>query len=600
MENPSEMNQEIIGSRKGDYEVLELLGTGGMGRVFKVRNVFSDRIEAMKVLLPNTADQKILADRFVREIKVLAGLHHPNIAELRTALTINNELVMIMEYVEGATLAARIHQGAIPYGQALGYIEQVLSALSYAHKQHIIHRDIKPSNMMLTPEGVVKLMDFGIAQRADQGDLTRTNTTVGSFAYMSPEQIKAEAVDGRSDLYSVGVSLYEMVTGQRPFPSETAFAALQAHLQTPPKPPVELRPDLPEAISQLILMAIAKDPAARFQTADAFAAALQSVKPNVAGTAAGIPVPAAATARSAAAGSGGGTGTPATKIASTSAAPGSVVQAIPMPPAAKTHRGLYITLGAVIVFAVLAAAAVVPRHVKTAPVKKQNTASVPTTAPQPVTTPATPAASATADTSGATIPATSGGAPGTNAPTETQPANPATGTTSSPPASPVTQPATGARPAAAEPSSGPAQPTAEAKPTAPTQSTPHARTRPRSAPAASQAGSAPSAPAASESNAAASPQPAAPDPAQVQALDLENDQLSSRASAVNASLDTLQKQQEAQGLGLRGDIVASQQRMEAYLQKAQAAIQAQDTTVARKYLDLAAVEVEKIEKFLGR
>jgi serine/threonine protein kinase len=189
MENPSEMHQETIGSRKGDYEILELLGTGGMGRVFKVRNIFSDRIEAMKVLLPNTADQKILVDRFLREIKVLAGLPHPNMAELRTALTTNNDLVMIMEYVEGTTLAARIQKGAIPYGQALGYIEQMLSALSYAHKQHIIHRDIKPSNMMLTPEGVVKLMDFGIAQRADQGDLTRTNTTVGSFAYMSPEQI---------------------------------------------------------------------------------------------------------------------------------------------------------------------------------------------------------------------------------------------------------------------------------------------------------------------------------------------------------------------------------------------------------------------------
>ncbi len=192
MENPSQMNQDVVGTRRGDYEILGLLGAGGMGQVFKVRNVLSGRIEAMKVLLPNLADQKDLADRFMREIKVLAGLHHPNIAELRTALTIDNQLVMIMEYVEGATLAARIQQGAIPYGQALGYIDQVLGALGYAHQQHIVHRDIKPSNMMLTPSGVVKLMDFGIAQRGDQGDLTKTNTTVGSYAYMSPEQIKGE------------------------------------------------------------------------------------------------------------------------------------------------------------------------------------------------------------------------------------------------------------------------------------------------------------------------------------------------------------------------------------------------------------------------
>jgi serine/threonine protein kinase len=129
MENPSQMNQDVVGTRRGDYEILGLLGAGGMGQVFKVRNVLSGRIEAMKVLLPNLADQKDLADRFMREIKVLAGLHHPNIAELRTALTIDNQLVMIMEYVEGATLAARIQQGAIPYGQALGYLDQVLAAL---------------------------------------------------------------------------------------------------------------------------------------------------------------------------------------------------------------------------------------------------------------------------------------------------------------------------------------------------------------------------------------------------------------------------------------------------------------------------------------
>src|SRR5215469_9624397 len=569
MENPSEMHQETIGSRKGDYEILELLGTGGMGRVFKVRNIFSDRIEAMKVLLPNTADQKILADRFIREIKVLAGLHHPNIAELRTALTINNELVMIMEYVEGTTLAARIQKGAIPYGQALGYIEQMLSALSYAHKQHIIHRDIKPSNMMLTPEGVVKLMDFGIAQRVDQGDLTRTNTTVGSFAYMSPEQIRGETVDARSDLYSVGISLYEMVTGQRPFPSETAFAALQAHLETPPRPPTELRPDLPVAVSELILMAIAKDPAARFQSAEALAAALRSVKPTAAATVAAIPVPVAGAARVAAAASGGVTAGPGTKAVS-AAGQASAGQAVPMPPsaAAKTHRGLYITLGAVIVFAVLAAAAVVPRHVRTASLKKQSGTSVAAPAPQPA--PATaPGATQSAEGS-APAPATNAMAPKANAPTETQP-------------------------------SASTRPTAEVKPNPPTQPGPRARTHPRSAPALSQAVSEPSASGASgQSNAEASPQPGAADPAQLQALDLESDQLSSRASAVNTSLDNLQKQQEAQGLGLRGDIVASQQRMQAYLQKAQAAIQAQDPAAARKYLDLASVETEKIEKFLGR
>src|SRR5262252_9164962 len=222
---------EELNQRIGDYQILSELGQGGMGRVYRVRNVLSDRIEAMKVLLPDLAGRQELAARFLREIKLMATLNHPNIAALRTAFTADNQLVMIMEYVEGTALEERLRHGPISTAEAVNYIDQVLSALSYAHQLHVIHRDIKPSNMMLTPEGVVKLMDFGIAQRADQGDLTRTNTTVGSFAYMSPEQIRGETVDARSDLYSVGVSLYEMVTGQRPFPSETAFAALQAHLE---------------------------------------------------------------------------------------------------------------------------------------------------------------------------------------------------------------------------------------------------------------------------------------------------------------------------------------------------------------------------------
>jgi serine/threonine-protein kinase len=186
------MSEDSIGTRKGDYEILGVLGTGGMGKVYKVRNVLSDRVEAMKVLLPSLVDQKDLADRFLREIKVLAGLSHPNIAALRTALTLHNQLVMIMEYVEGTTLASRVEHGAIPSAEAVRYIAQVLAALSYAHKRQVIHRDIKPGNMMLTPDGTVKLMDFGIARSNIDLGITATGTTLGSLAYMSPEQVKCE------------------------------------------------------------------------------------------------------------------------------------------------------------------------------------------------------------------------------------------------------------------------------------------------------------------------------------------------------------------------------------------------------------------------
>ena len=264
--------------RIGDYEILGVLGSGGMGKVFKVRNVISDRIEAMKILLPDLAGRQDLADRFLREIKLLAGLNHPNIAALRTALTLNNQLVMVMEYVEGTTLATRLEQGPIPAADAVNYVDQVLGALSYAHRQKVIHRDIKPANMMLTPEGVVKLMDFGIARSGTDRALTTTGTTMGSLYYMSPEQVKGQATDARSDLYSLGVSLYEMVTGERPFRADSDYSLMAAHLQQPPKPPIELRSDLSAALNEIILMSIAKDPALRFQSADAFRNALNSAK----------------------------------------------------------------------------------------------------------------------------------------------------------------------------------------------------------------------------------------------------------------------------------------------------------------------------------
>ena len=273
------MTDDVTGARKGDYLILGTLGAGGMGKVYKVRNTLSDRVEAMKVLLPDLSEQQELADRFLREIKVLASLNHPNIAELRTALTIGNQLVMIMEYVEGTTLASRLQQGDVRYADALVYFDQVLAALACAHSQRIVHRDIKPANIMLAPFGVVKLMDFGIARSGNDMGLTMTGTTLGSVAYMSPEQVRCEPLDGRSDLYSVGVSLYETITGQRPYVSDNNFEVMQAHLQVPPTAPIELKPDIPPGLNQLILMAMAKNPAQRFQTADAMRGALRSVAP---------------------------------------------------------------------------------------------------------------------------------------------------------------------------------------------------------------------------------------------------------------------------------------------------------------------------------
>jgi len=191
-----------IGERVGDYEVIAILGAGGMGQVYKVRNIISDRIEAMKILLPNLESDPELGDRFMREIKVQASLDHPNIAGLHTAQRIGNQLVMIMEFVEGNTVESAIHKGPLAIPTAVDYTRQVLAALSYAHARGIIHRDIKPANMMVTSQGVIKLMDFGIAKLTADPKLTQTGHTVGSLYYMSPEQINGAAtLDPRSDLY---------------------------------------------------------------------------------------------------------------------------------------------------------------------------------------------------------------------------------------------------------------------------------------------------------------------------------------------------------------------------------------------------------------
>ncbi len=269
---------EELNKRVGDYEILGMLGSGGMGKVFKARHVITDRIEAMKILSSELAGRQDITDRFLREIKVLAALDHPNIAALRTALKVDNQFVMIMEYVDGTTLSTRLSMGRIPVADVLNYIDQALAALSYAHQKQVIHRDVKPGNMMLTPAGVVKVMDFGIARSEGDRGMTMSGTTLGSLCYMSPEQVKGQNVDVRSDLYSMGVSLYELVTGERPFRADSDFYLMTAQVEQTPKPPIQLRPDLPPSLNEVILTAMQKDPAKRFQSADAFRNALTSVR----------------------------------------------------------------------------------------------------------------------------------------------------------------------------------------------------------------------------------------------------------------------------------------------------------------------------------
>ncbi len=590
------MSQEFeAGQRLGDYEILGVLGAGGMGKVYKVRNTISDRVEAMKILLPNLAGQKDLADRFLREIKLLASLNHPNIAALRTALTLDNQLVMIMEFVDGVTLSSRLQKGPIPPGEAVKYIDQVLDALSYAHKQNIIHRDIKPANMMITPQGVVKLMDFGIARSGNDRSITMTGTTLGSLNYMPPEQVKGEPADARSDLYSLGVSLYEMVTGQLPFAADSNYALMAAHLQEPPKPPIVLRPGIPQPLNQIILMALAKEPAQRFQSANAFRAALKSVPiqgvPTQPDISARSPIPSATPAGgSATALFQGNPPSPATLLDSPSYAPtqpfGAAAPAdIPPPPSAVAtrsgHRGLYIGLGAFIVVGVLFGAGLyLPRHAKTqAGGEKTSSSSIPQTAADSSASSTSPAAgAANAQSSTSTPSSNSSAAVATNA---TQ-------------ASPSSQSASDTPPT----SSAPSAPAGDATTTP--ASGPDSRTRINSSRSAKKKSSPGAKQSASQSSVGGeNAQAAAADAALAEEAEHQLDQLQSRSTSVTHSLDGLKRQQAAQGYGLRGDIVAAEERMKTYISKAEYFMQRQDAKSAKKYLDMAEPEIEKLEKFLG-
>jgi serine/threonine-protein kinase len=266
-----------LGTRIGNYEIVGVLGHGGMGRVFRVRHLITNRIEAMKILLSASETSNDVLERFNREIRVLATLNHPNIAGLHTAFYHEDQLVMVMECVEGTDLGHKLNAG-INLEQALGFTRQILSALEYAHAHGVIHRDIKPSNIMVTPSGLIKLLDFGLAISSPDTRLTSAGGVVGSMHYISPEQISGEASDPRSDLYAVGITLYEMITGRLPIEGESYPQIIANHLQHTPAPPSSLNLQVPDALSATVMKALAKDKRNRWQSASEFRSALDAAQ----------------------------------------------------------------------------------------------------------------------------------------------------------------------------------------------------------------------------------------------------------------------------------------------------------------------------------
>lgn len=585
------MNSQV-GDKVGDYEILQVLGAGGMGKVYKVRNVLSDRVEAMKVLLPGLDADPELAERFHREIKVQASMEHPNIASLHTAQRVGDEVLMIMEFVEGTPLDEVLRNGPVPIADGLAYISQVLSALAYAHDRGVVHRDIKPANIMLTPNGTVKLMDFGIAKLAVDQKLTQTGKTIGSLSYMSPEQIQGSPnIDARSDLYSLGICLYEIATGKRPFAADSDFALMVAHLELKPTPPIELDATLPSVLNDIILMAISKDPAQRFQSAAAFRNAVEMVRHQIGGMPIGsVPMPAvplAGVADSvpsiASVGASAPTRTNVQPARAATAASSVAPAPPPLPPApvapherGSATRAVYMALGSLATVGVLVAAFMfVPKYLRTRAGGRPASVEVPA---QPVT----PAASSqsTAAPAALSIPETAPKA-SDNVPS-LAPAAPPQNT-------PAAQPAEQISPAPAPrnmrtPDRRPVHASAQNQP--PQSPVPaQVAQQPQAAPPVRQQQPQPQAP----------PRPNA---AEMNAIRQDYNQLAIRAGTAKSGLESLQNQMR--GMTLRADIRETSARVDYLMDEAQASLRAGNLDDARRNLDLADQAVSKIEKFLGR
>jgi hypothetical protein len=264
-----------IGTRVGDYRILGPIGAGAYGEVFQVEHVITHRLEALKILSNHRPGNSEQSQRFIQEIQLQASLSHPNIAAVHNAFWTGEGLALVMELVHGEPLSAILQRGRVPLVPGVSFVLGTLSALAYAHSCGIVHRDIKPENILITPDGVAKLTDFGLARSPSSPRLTNSGEFAGSPSYMSPEQVKATgAIGAPSDIYSTGVVLYEIVTGRPPFPGDTPFAVMLGHQSAAPVPPSRIDPTVPPILDQVILTALQKDPERRFRTATEFQAAL--------------------------------------------------------------------------------------------------------------------------------------------------------------------------------------------------------------------------------------------------------------------------------------------------------------------------------------
>jgi eukaryotic-like serine/threonine-protein kinase len=273
------------GTKFGPYEIQSSLGAGGMGEVYKARDTRLGRTVAIKILPAHLCGTREAKERFDREARSISSVSHPSICHLYDVGAEDGISYLVMEYLEGETLADRLKQGPLPLEQLLKMAIEICEGLETAHRRGVVHRDLKPANIFILPDGHAKLLDFGLATSSpvDQGEtmgaadssqtveyamqLTSPGSAVGTIAYMSPEQARGESVDGRSDLFSLGVVIYEMATGHRPFTGPSPATVFDAILNRQPRPVAEINPDLPASIGRLITRLLAKNPRERYASA---------------------------------------------------------------------------------------------------------------------------------------------------------------------------------------------------------------------------------------------------------------------------------------------------------------------------------------------
>ena len=351
-----------VGFRLGAYEILEAVGAGGMGEVYRARDTKLNRSVAIKVILAGSDASGRAQRRLLGEARAAAGLDHPNICAIHEVSEADGRAFIVMQYVEGETLQARLKRAPLAMAEALSIAAHVVDGLVEAHAHGTIHRDIKPSNIMLTPRGGVKVLDFGLAMRAadastgeavgaTQSVLTATGAVMGTVPYMSPEQLRSEPLDARSDLFSFGVMLYEMVSGQPPFTAANSASLMAAILTEDPQPLARYARDTPPELERIVSKAMRKDRDSRYQTAKDLLIDVRTLQDDVRTGAARAR---SATASSPAANVIGSDAQPAVSSAPLSA--GTIVGAPPR------HFSLQTALFAIVLLAVAGAGVWLYRH----------------------------------------------------------------------------------------------------------------------------------------------------------------------------------------------------------------------------------------------